>query len=44
MAMAVYYPVALLTNLDALSGIDSQRYKGWRIMVAKFALHIAPFC
>jgi hypothetical protein len=43
MAMAIYYPVALFTNLNALSGIDSQGYQGWRIMVAKFALHIAPF-
>ena len=41
--MAIYHPVALFTDLDTLSGIDSQGYQGWRIMVAKFALHIVPF-
>jgi hypothetical protein len=41
--MAVYHPVAFVTDLDALSGINSQRYQGWGIMVAKFALHIVPF-
>ena len=41
--MAVYHPVAFFTDLNALSGIDSQGYQGWRITVAKFALHIVPF-
>jgi hypothetical protein len=41
--MAVYHPVAFFTDLDALPGIDSQRYQGWHVMVAKFALHIVPF-
>jgi hypothetical protein len=42
MAMAIYHPVTFFTNLDALSGINSQRYQGWRIMAAKFALHVVP--
>jgi hypothetical protein len=41
--MAIYHPVAFLTNLDALSGIDSQGYQDWRITGAKIALHIVPF-
>jgi hypothetical protein len=41
--MAIYHLIALFTDLNALSCINSQRYQGWRITVAKFALHFAPF-
>ena len=41
-AMAVYLPVTFRTDLDAVSGIDSQDYQAWGLMAAKLALHFVP--
>ena len=41
--MAIYRLIALLADLDALSGIDSQDYQGWSVVMAKITFHITPF-
>ena len=41
--MAIYRPVALFTDFNALYGIDPQLCQGWSITVTKLALHIVPF-
>ena len=40
--MAIYRPVALFTDLDALRGIGPQYYQTWRIVPAKFTVHGIP--